>query len=195
MGLSFVSSWLRPAAPAEPAARAVAPSFAEVYEAHVDFVWRVARRLGVPEASLDDAVQDVFVVVHDRLAGFEGRSSLRTWIYGIVRRVARDHRPSARERPLDEALDPPSEAASAHDRLERAEALRVLHALLDTLDDDKREVFVLSELEEMPMPDIAEAIGVNVNTAYARLRAARRDLDASLARMRARQGAAPRRSP
>lgn len=186
MGLSFASSWLRSVTPVEePASARRAPSFAEVYETHVEFVWRVARRLGVAESALDDAVQDVFVVVHARLHTFEGRSSLRTWIYGIVRRVARDHRPSAREHPLDDAREV-SGAASAHEQLERAEALRMLHALLDTLDDDKREVFVLSELEEMPMPEVAEAIGINLNTAYARLRAARRDLEQRLAGQRAR---------
>lgn len=185
MGLSLVSNWLRPATPAVAAAPLC---FAAIYEDHLDFVWRVSRRLGVPEASLDDAVQDVFLVVHDRLASFEGRSSLRTWIYGIVRRVARDHRPSKRERPLDEAPEAPTDAVSAHDGVERAEAKRLLHALLDTLDDDKREVFVLAELEEMPMPDVAQAVGINVNTAHARLRAARHQLEASLARLRAQQG-------
>lgn len=183
-----MSSWLRPATPAVVAPR----SFAAVYEEHVDFVWRVARRLGVPEASLDDAVQDVFLVVHDRLSTFEGRSSLRTWIYGIVRRVARDHRPSKRERPLDEAPETPSETASAHDGLERAEAKRLLHALLESLDDEKREVFVLAELEEMPMPEVALAIGINVNTAHARLRAARHHLDDALARLHARHTWRPR---
>lgn len=186
MDLSFVTSWLRPAERAAPAAR-----FADVYEAHVAFVWRVARRLGVPDASLDDAVQDVFLVVHDKLPTFEGRSSMRTWIYGIVRRVARDHRPSARERPLDDAPEAPSEAASAHERVERAEALALLHALLSTLDDDKREVYVLAELEEMPMPEVAEALGLNVNTAHARLRAARNAMEQGLARLRARHARRP----
>lgn len=185
MSLSTVSSWFRAAA-APPRDAAPALRLADVYEAHVDFVWRVARRLGVPDAALDDAVQDVFLVVHDRLPTFEGRSSLRTWLFGIVRRVARDHRPSARERPLDDAPDARSEADSPHEALERAEAARVLHRLLDALDEEKREVFVLAELEEMPMPEVAEALGVNVNTAHARLRAARRELDAALARLRAR---------
>ncbi|MFO0652938.1 MAG: sigma-70 family RNA polymerase sigma factor [Polyangiales bacterium] len=185
MGLSIMSNWLRPATPS--VAAAAPPSFAQIYEEHLDFVWRVARRLGVPEASIDDAVQDVFLVVHDRLASFEGRSSLRTWLYGIVRRVARDHRPSKRERPLEEAPEARCERSSAHEGLERAEAKRLLHALLDTLDDDKREVFVLAELEEMPMPEVAQAIGINVNTAHARLRAARHQLEDALARLHARQ--------
>jgi RNA polymerase sigma-70 factor (ECF subfamily) len=173
--------WLQAEAP--PATPAV--TFSEVYESQVDFVWRVARRLGVADAALDDCVQDVFVVVHARLAGFEGRSSLRTWVYGITRRVARDHRPSRREAPLDDTDALPAAGATAHEQLERTERVRLLQRLLDGLDEGSREVFILSELEEVPMPEVAAALGINVNTGYARLRAARRDLEASLARHRA----------
>jgi RNA polymerase sigma-70 factor (ECF subfamily) len=80
-------------------------SFALVYEQHFDFVWRSARRLGVAEASLDDVVQDVFVTVYRRLDAFEGRSSLKTWLFGIVRHTVRDLRRSARRKPT-EALGP-----------------------------------------------------------------------------------------
>ena len=68
------------------------PSFAGVYEAYFDFVWCSARRLGVPDPNLDDAVQEVFVIVHRRLAEFEGRSSIKTWLFGIVRNVSREAR-------------------------------------------------------------------------------------------------------
>ena len=173
--------------PPEPTTgRPALPSFAELYEAHFDFAWRVARRLGVPPSSLDTAVQDVFLVVHDRLATFEGRSSFRTWLFGIVRRVVRDHRPSARERVGDESAPEPATDVTPHDTLERAESVRILHRLLDTLDDERREVFVLAELEQIPMPEVADALGINVNTAHARLRAARKDMDQALSRLRAR---------
>src|SRR3954470_18698677 len=69
-----------------------------VYEAHVDFVWRGFRRLGVPASRLDDAVQDVFLVVHRRLDSFEVRSSVKTWLFGIALRVARDHHRSRRRK-------------------------------------------------------------------------------------------------
>src|SRR6186713_2887600 len=71
------------------------PAFAEVYESCAKLVWRNLRRLGVPEAALEDAAQDVFLVVHRRLSEFEGRSTLRTWIFGIVLRVAARHRRKA----------------------------------------------------------------------------------------------------
>src|SRR5262245_14243993 len=68
------------------------PSFAGLYQQYFDFVWRSARRLGVGEAAIEDFVQEVFVIVHRQLAGFEGRSTLRTWLYGIVLRAVREHR-------------------------------------------------------------------------------------------------------
>lgn len=164
-------------------------SFEAVYHAHFSFVWRSAKRLGARDASLDDAVQEVFVVVHRRLADFEGRSSLRTWLFGITLRVVRDHRRSARRRDPGCEVDPDTLRANCSgpaETAEKAEAVRLLHALLDELDDDRREVFVMAELEQMAMPEIAEALGINVNTAYARLRAARQEFEQALARHRAR---------
>src|SRR5512142_2005157 len=84
---------IRGGADALPGEQAPVPPFDRVYEEHFDLVWRALRRHGVRPPELDDAIQEVFVVVHDRLPTFEGRSTLRTWIYGIARRVARDHRP------------------------------------------------------------------------------------------------------
>ncbi|HSO37096.1 MAG TPA: sigma-70 family RNA polymerase sigma factor [Labilithrix sp.] len=166
-----------------------APGFDEVYRAEFGFVWRSAKRLGLRDAGLDDAVQEVFVVVHRRLAEFEGRSSLRTWLFGITLRVVRDHRRSARRRDPGPPVDPDSLRATGGgpaESAEKAEAVRLLHALLDELDDERREVFVMAELEQMPMPEIAEALGINVNTAYARLRVARQEFEQALGRHRAR---------
>jgi RNA polymerase sigma-70 factor, ECF subfamily len=163
--------------------------FEDVYRAEFGFVWRSAKRLGLRDAALDDAVQEVFVVVHRRLAEFEGRSSLRTWLFGITLRVVRDHRRSARRRDPGPPVDPDSLRATGSgpaESLEKAEAVRLLHALLDELDDERREVFVMAELEQMPMPEIAEALGINVNTAYARLRSGRQEFEQALARHRAR---------
>jgi RNA polymerase sigma-70 factor, ECF subfamily len=161
----------------------------DVYREHFAFVWRSAKRLGVGEASLDDVVQEVFVIVHRRLAGFEGRSSIRTWLFGITLRVTRDHRRSAARKSPEGTVDPDTLHASTLDpdqAFEKAEAVHLLYALLDELDEERREVFVMAELEGMTMPDIAATLGVNVNTAYARLRAARQTFESSLARRRAR---------
>jgi RNA polymerase sigma-70 factor, ECF subfamily len=163
--------------------------FDDVYRGEFGFVWRSAKRLGLRDAALDDAVQEVFVVVHRRLAEFEGRSSLRTWLFGITLRVVRDHRRSARRRDPGPPVDPDTLRATGSgpaESAEKAEAVRLLHALLDELDDERREVFVMAELEQMPMPEIADALGINVNTAYARLRIARHEFEQALARHRAR---------
>ena len=175
--------------PPERTGAATMGSFEDLYEEHFDFVWRAVRRLGVPSASVDDAVQDVFVVVHRRAATFEGRSSVRTWLFGIVLHVARDHR---RRRKMDALEDPDAvvdtRSASPHAHAEAAEARRLLHEVLDKLDDERREVFVLIELSEMTAPEAAEALGVGLNTVYSRLRAARQAFDAEVQRRAARNG-------
>jgi RNA polymerase sigma-70 factor, ECF subfamily len=175
--------------------RAVASSlvFAEVYREHFTFVWRSTRALGVNASAVDDAVQEIFVTVHRRLAEFEGRSSVRTWLSGIIVNVVRHHRRSIQRRSPHELPgaatdDPellPTRARGPQEDAELAEDARLLQALLDTLDDDKREVLVLAELEELSVPEIARSLGLNVNTAYSRLRLAREQFDKALARHRA----------
>jgi RNA polymerase sigma-70 factor (ECF subfamily) len=168
-------------------------AFADVYREHFGFVWRSARALGIPGAALDDVVQEVFVVVHRRLPEFENRSSLRTWVSGIVLHVARRHRrtlgrKSPHELALDGPIDPETLRSNARDPYETtalAEDARLLQRLLDQLDDDKREVLVLAELEELPVPEIADVLGLKLNTAYSRLRLARAEFDQALARHRA----------
>lgn len=165
-------------------------SFEAVYDEHFAFVWRTVRRLGVAERSIDDAAQDVFIVVHRRLGEFEGRSSLKSWLFGIARRVAKDHRRRSQRKDRGEALPETladAAAMSPREAASRAEALRVLYTILEDLDDDKREVFVLAELEQMTVPEIADAIAVNLNTVYSRLRAARRAFEDATARHRARE--------
>ena len=165
----------------------------DVYDAHFDFIWRSARRMGVAEASADDVVQEVFLVVHRRLADFEGRSSVKTWLFGILVRVVSDHRRRLRRKggldPLPDGLAAEPHASCPAEKVETLAKVRLLHALLDQLDQDKRAVFVLAELEEMTAPEIAEALSIKLNTVYSRLRAARKKFDAALQRHRAREAA------
>lgn len=164
-----------------------AQSFAEAYEAHFDFVWRSARRLGVPDASIDDVVQDVFVTVYRRLSEFEGRSQLRTWIFGILRHTVRDLRRTQRRKPTEAfSHEPESRDGGPHEATIQREGTRLLHEVLETLDDDQREIFVLAELEQMSAPEIGLALEMNVNTVYSRLRAARQSFEAALKRLRSR---------
>jgi RNA polymerase sigma-70 factor (ECF subfamily) len=164
---------------------ALAPTFDEVYADHFHFVWRNLRRLGVPEAGLWDGAQEVFVVVHRRLDDYEARGALRSWLYSIVVRVARHVRRSAQRKPAfgsqDSAELADTTAAGPEQRAERNESVERLMALLATLDDAKREAFVLAELEGLTAPEIAAILNVNLNTIYARIRAARKQLEARVA--------------
>lgn len=165
-----------------------APSFPLVYEEHFDFVWRSARRLGVPKACVDDVVQDVFVTVYRRLGDFEGRSQLKTWILGILRHIISDMRRGQRRKPTSELDHEPADGRglSPQDAAVRSEGFKLLREALATLPDDQREVFVLAELEQLSSPEIASALDVNLNTVYSRLRAARQEFEAALKRLRSR---------
>jgi RNA polymerase sigma-70 factor, ECF subfamily len=163
-----------------------APTLADVFRQYAPFAWRALRRLGVPEADVDDVCQEVFVVVHRKLGDFEGRSTLRTWIYGICARTASDYRRSGRVR-REIVTDAPPEAAAEggqHDAVALRQARAALDRILDTLDDDKRAVFVLYEIEELTMAEVAEALGCPLQTAYSRLHAARKIVEAGVARAR-----------
>ena len=165
--------------------------FDAVYSEHFAFVWRNLRRLGVPESSLRDAAQEVFLVVHRRLGDFEGRAPLRSWIYSIVTRVARQDRRTRSRKELRDVEDPDTVAdrgeSGPERNAERGEALRVVLELIAELDEDKRTAVILADLEDMTVPEIAEAVGANVNTVYSRLRAGRSELRAALERRRTRE--------
>ena len=199
MKTSFIAGSLSQDYPPANAERAEAlafepRSFEAIYDAHVDFVWRSARRLGVRDEAADDVVQRVFLVVHRRLPEFEGRSTLKTWLFSILLNAVRDHRRSLRRKsphwqsePTDpDALADTTVTGNPDVAFERAEASRIIDALLDTLDEEKRAVFVMAELEEMTAIEIGEATGLDPKNVYSRLRAARTDFERAAASMRKR---------
>jgi RNA polymerase sigma-70 factor (ECF subfamily) len=183
-----------PSAPAEDGNTNEVATFSRLYDDYVDFVWRSARRLGVDEASADDAAQQVFVVVHRRLSEFEGRASVKSWLFAILLRVVHDHRRSLRRKSphlAGEAVDPDVLPASAsasdpYEALSRVEASRLINELLESLDEERRVVFVMAELEQMTPAEIAEALEVDAKVVYARLRAARADFEQAAVRLRKR---------
>jgi RNA polymerase sigma-70 factor (ECF subfamily) len=151
------------------------PSFEELYARQFNFVWRNLRRLGVPAALVEDATQDTFVVVHRRLADLRPDASPTGWLFGIAWRVARDYRRRLHRKPAV-SLDVDTQASDARGPFEQAasaQAGRVLERFLQTLDPDRRAVFVLAELEGMSAPEIGQALSAPVNTVYSRLRTAR----------------------
>jgi RNA polymerase sigma-70 factor (ECF subfamily) len=168
--------------------------FSRLYDEHVDFVWRSARRLGVTEDAADDVVQQVFVVVHRRLSEFEGRASIKTWLFAVLLRVVQDHRRSLRRKsphlvgePTDpDAIPDSARASDPYEALSRVEASRLINRLLECLDEERRVVFVMAELEQLTPAESAEALGVDVKVVYARLRAARADFEQAATRLRKR---------
>lgn len=172
--------------PPHPSAGEVASTaeraFAEVYREHFGFVWRILRRLGVPAHALEDAAQDVFLVLHRKRAGLGPEVSLRSWLFGTARRVAADlrrgeHRRERRHLALAEAMGDERRERP----IEQAEAAEFVRRFLDGLDADRRMTFVLADLEGMTAPEIAEALGVKLNTVYSRLRLARAEFERAVA--------------
>jgi RNA polymerase sigma-70 factor (ECF subfamily) len=181
---------LHPVEVSSPALRAEdsALAFRVLYETHVDFVWRNLRRLGVREADAEDRMQEVFVVAHRRFAEFEDRGhGPRAWLFQIVLRVASDARRHRRRHPEDPdggyAMGRASIAPPQHEALVRREQLSRLDAALETIDVGRRAVLVLHEIEEMTAPEIAQVLGIPLNTVYSRLRVGRAELEEALARL------------
>jgi RNA polymerase sigma-70 factor (ECF subfamily) len=161
--------------------------FTEVVRAHAPFVWRVLRGMGVREGDIDDLCQEVFLVVHRKLPALELRAALRSWIYGIAFRLARDYRQRAHRKHELLVGEPPAQTHSASQEraLERQQDWALLDRLLGELGEEQRQVFVLFEIEELSMREICEIAGCPLQTAYSRLHAARKRIDEKLAELRA----------
>lgn len=165
-----------------------AAEFDALYRENVDFVWRSLRRLGVRDAALDDATQEVFLVVHRRFADFRPGTSVRAWLFAIAQRTASDQRRWVRRKgnlsPLSEDL--PASAQSPLDSVIAREASDLVQSFLAELDEARRVAFILADLEQMTAPEIGAALQVNVNTVYYRVASARKAFVAFLERQRAR---------
>lgn len=152
------------------------PSLTAVYRDNFRIVWSTLARLGVRRAELEDAAQEVFLVVHRRLPDYDPRRPIRPWLLGITYRVATAERRRARHR-REELTDDPRKGAVAGSTPEseviaRRRADRI-HRALDTLDPERRAVFVMYEMQGISCAEIADAVDIPVNTVYSRLRVAR----------------------
>jgi RNA polymerase sigma-70 factor (ECF subfamily) len=162
--------------------------FAAVFRDHHDFVWRILRRMGVPEALLEDATQEVFVVLHRRSDAYDPEVSIRSFLFGIARRVASlVRRGEYRTRRRLRALPAPAQPPDPDEQLARIEAAEFVEEFLERLEPQRRMVFVLADIEGMTGPEIADALGIPMNTVYSRLRLARRAFERALARYRRRR--------
>lgn len=183
--------------PARAPGAEAAPALAEhdfelIYREHFDFACRSLRLLGVASEALEDAAQDVFDIASRRLVEFEGHSTIKTWIFAIVQRVASNRRRSQRRKqaPL-EPLQPEATACSGLSPEAEAQAnqsLSLIQDFCDSLDESRRALLVLGLIEGVPMRDLASTLGIPLHTAYSRIRALRQSLEGFLLRHEADHG-------
>jgi len=153
----------------------------EIFSENADFVWSALRRLGVQEADVDDALQEVFLVVYRKLENYEERGLIRSWLFAISRQVASHYRRGQqRTQRREEGVVTSSSPSDPHELVARREAAHMVTSFLQELNADQREVFYLADIEGLTAPEIAAALGVKLNTVYGRLRLARKRFERAL---------------
>jgi RNA polymerase sigma-70 factor (ECF subfamily) len=167
-----------------------AERFRALVDEHFEFVWRSVRRLGVPMADADDAAQEVFVVAARKLGSIEADRE-KAFLFGTAVRVASTRRRTRRRHPEDPAETLDARAldgdASPEERVELGQARALLQGILDGMSDDQRTVFVLAELEETSVREIAALLALPLGTVSSRLRAARESFATEVKRLSARE--------
>jgi RNA polymerase sigma-70 factor (ECF subfamily) len=161
------------------------PPFRELFEAEFGYVARTLRYLGVRGSEIEDVTHDVFLHVYRHLAEFDPTRPVKPWLFGFAYRIARDFRALARHH-RESAWEPQElrdSAPLADELLVQSQALVQALKALDSLEPEERAVFIAHELDELPMPDVAEALAIPLNTAYSRLRRARSKFEAAARRM------------
>jgi RNA polymerase sigma-70 factor (ECF subfamily) len=150
--------------------------FARMHRACYRYVWVVLANLGVPEAQLDDAHQEVFVTCYRRRDSYHADRPIKPWLVGIARRVAFRYRRSEQRAQRKHSEFTRERGGPRRDLRGQVEARILLDQVLDRLDPQRREVLILSELEGRTGPEIAEELGIHLDAAYSRLRSARKAL-------------------
>jgi len=172
------------APPSEPDVGSDMTSFETLYERHFEFTWRVLRHLGLAGASVHDACQELWLVVHRRLPALELHAQVRSWLFGIAVNVARNQRRSSARRPTDPELSaslvaPGLDPEAAHAARETWSAVQ---AFLDRLDETDRWIFICNVVERLSADETAAALGIPVDTVYQRVRTLRRAIRKGLER-------------
>ena len=163
--------------------------FRAIFESEVDYVWSTLRRLGVAERDLEDVVHETFLRIHAKLDECDLNQPIRPWIFLFALRMASDYRKLARHRVevMGVEKEVADDARLPDDEMVRRESIALVARALDALDEDRRAVFVLHEIEERPIPEVARMLAIEVNTAYSRLRVAREEFGAAVARLEKRR--------
>jgi RNA polymerase sigma-70 factor (ECF subfamily) len=154
--------------------------FQQLYASEWQFVQRTVERYGVPARDADDIAQEVFAVALRRIEDHDAARSARPWLFVIAMQLALNYRKLARHRmePLARELspEPVSDALEAEAALLDGEEQALARELIRRLRPKLREVLVMHDLDEQPMAEIAEKLGIPIKTAYARLKLARAEV-------------------
>jgi len=166
--------------------------FRALFEAELDYVLATLRRLGVAPRDLEDVTHEVFLRVHARWDEYDPARPVRPWLFAFAFRLASDYRRLARHRRevFSEASEPESLALGADDLLASRDRQALVEAALAGVDIDRRAVLLLHDLEECPMPEVAQILGIPLNTAYSRLRVGREELVKAARRLQRERGEA-----
>lgn len=159
----------------DPKARAEPPQLSQLLAEHLDFVWRSLRRFGVREADVDDATQRVFLIANEKLGSIElGRE--RSFLVGVAARVASHARRAYQRRDLAElrlSSTPTAGTPTPEELTQHLQARELLDRVLDRMPESLRAVFVLFELEELSVDEIARLLALPRGTVATRLRRGR----------------------
>ena len=188
MSLSLTSE--NPALATAPALAAPA-TLRAIFEEHADHVGNSLRRLGVRDADVPDLVQEVFVVVHRILPDYDPERPMWPWLFGIVYRTAAAYRRKAHREVLDDGAVADARADSSknvEEAMRKGEDRMLVLEALQHVELTRRAVFVMADIDDVPVPEIARALGIGVNTAYSRLRLAREDFRAAAMRLLKQRG-------
>ena len=161
--------------------------FREIFAKEFSYVWNTLRRLGIPERELEDVAQDVFMTVDALLPDCDVSRPMRPWLFGVSYRIALRHRGLARyrrEQLNDEPLEStPDERPAPDELVDRTRDRVLVQKAIGRIEIHRRAVFVLCELDGCTVPEVANALGIPLNTAYSRLRLAREEFVAAVRRL------------
>lgn len=175
----------------ESAENAKLPDLRAIFEEHVDHVGNSLRRLGVRDADVPDLVQEVFVVLHHILPDYDPARPMWPWIFGIVYRTAAAYRRKAYREVLDDGALTAERADSSvnlDEAIRQGQDRALVQKALQYVELTRRAVFVMAEFDDVSVPEIAVALGIGVNTAYSRLRLARKDFHEAASRLLRERG-------
>lgn len=162
--------------------RAVSPqagadtSCLEAFNRELDYLFWTVQRFGAPASDVEDLLQDIFAVLHNRWSTLDTTRPLRPWLFGVAFRVVRSHRRrQMRETPRD-GLDPEDDSADPEGNLQKHQSLALLSAALERVPEARRSVLLLHDLDGIEVVEIARRLSLTRFGVYARLRKARKEL-------------------